>query len=76
MGRRPILDERASRTIKYLPQIGPHLSRQTDIPLQVWSNLFYNYRHHTIHYWYHNLLKIYLHIIMYNKTRIHYFIKM
>ena len=76
IGRRPDLYECASQTIQLPPQPGPCLPRQPDIPLHVWSNFVYHYRHHTIHYWHHNLLKRNLHVIMYNKTRIHYFIKM
>ena len=75
MGPRPNLDERTSQTIHFFPHLEPRPPRKTDIPLQLCSNLVYHYRHHTIHYWHNDFLKRYLHVIMYNKNRIHYFIK-
>ena len=52
------------------------MSHQPDIPLRLWGHLVYYYRHHNSHYWHHNMPKIYFYVIMYNKTRTNYFIKM
>ena len=70
------LDKRASGIIQFHPQPGPYPSHHPVLPLQLWGHLVYYYRHHNSHSWHQNTTKRNFHVIMYNKTRTKYFIKM